>query len=174
MASEVVWGHLRPFCQKLLFDIFKRSRLHFDWFYGHWLLNGLRGWVWTRRKSAPWVSLWDFFGWHNWIIYHRENLFQRDFPCDHCQPLSRVWGHYWHSLCTFIMHIQYAYSLWPASEVIVVNAHISRNPWLSSMLIINKQLNLYCTICVLENHNNQMTFVMNYLRCWLSSMLIIN
>ena len=38
MASEVVRGHLRPFCQKLLFDIFKRSRLHFDWFYGHWRL----------------------------------------------------------------------------------------------------------------------------------------
>ena len=66
MTSEVVWGHLRPFCQKLLFDIFKRSRLHFDWFYGHWLLNGLRGWPCTKRRSAPWVWLWDFFGWYNW------------------------------------------------------------------------------------------------------------
>ena len=67
MASAVIWGHLRPFCQKLLFDIFKRSRLHFDWFYGHWLLNGLRGWPCTKRRSAPWVWFWDFFGWHNWI-----------------------------------------------------------------------------------------------------------
>ena len=34
----------------------------------HWLLNGLRGWPCTKRRSAPWVWLWYFFGCHNWII----------------------------------------------------------------------------------------------------------
>ena len=28
---------------------------------------GLRGWPCTRRRSAPWVWFWYFFGWHNWI-----------------------------------------------------------------------------------------------------------
>ena len=68
MASEIIWGCWR--IKSYLPFFLVRSRLLFDCSYGHCIdYYGLRGWTCTRRWSAPWVWLWDFLGWHNWITF---------------------------------------------------------------------------------------------------------
>ena len=126
-SYEVIWGH---FVKNSCLTFFKRSRLHIDWFYGHPALTTYRPQRLAMYKEKVcsvgrtlkhfWMAQLNYLFFSNLKTSDLNGLGGRLrsfeavsslFLVSLCSVCSMVWGHYWHSLRTFIMHMHIHYGL---------------------------------------------------------------